>query len=284
MAIPWLGHAIEVSAIAIFAWCWAEGGQRVRGLRAELVVAVVYGVVLELLDMRIFRSYHYGPGTWWWIAEVPLYIPLLWAAIAHSSMALSDRSGLPEPVRPFLDGLLAVLIDLAIDAIAIRVGLWHWGIPLDDGWFGVPAGNLYAWMWVAFWYGWTTRLLRRRLAKGEPAWHRIFVPVIAYTGLLSTLILAGATGMALRLRTHDARLWLFAAHVAAFTLIVANAPRRPGAVRIPRSLFASRWIMHGSFAVLLIASGLWRQAPVLLAVSAASLALEAWAHQWCKNN
>ncbi len=169
---PWLGHLIEVASLGLFGWCWTEARRLRTGLHAELLVAVVYGCLLEIMDMWIFGSYHYGSLTWWWVGHVPLYIPLLWATSIHSSMAMSDRVGLPWWARPFLDGLLAVLIDLAVDAIAIRLGLWSWRIRLDEGWFGVPAGNLCAWMWVAAWYGAVTRLVRERMVRriGQPVW------------------------------------------------------------------------------------------------------------------
>jgi len=169
---PWAGHLIEVASLFLFGWCWVEGRRQGKGLHVELLVAVGYGCLLEIMDMWVFRSYHYGQLTWMWIGHVPLYIPLLWATIIHSSMAMSDRAGLPDWAKPFTDGLFAVLIDLAIDAIAIRLGLWQWGIPVSEGWYGVPAGNLCAWMWVAACYGWTTRLVRNRIESRNESRNR----------------------------------------------------------------------------------------------------------------
>ena len=284
--IPWVGHLIEVASVILFGWCWIEARTERRGAHVELLVAVGYGWLLETLDMWIFGTYHYGPMTWWWAAHVPLYIPLLWAAIMHSSMALSDRAQLPRWARPFLDGLLAVLIDLAVDAIAIRLGLWHWKIPLNEGWFGVPAGNLCAWMWVAAWYGGITRLVRERIeSRGEPQWHRALVPLFAYTGLFCSLFLLGATGQLLGLTGQNERLWLFAAHGLGFLAVVmfascAPATASPQTLLLP-SLTINRWLMHGSFFLLLWASGIWRQIPVLVAVSLLSMTVEWWAERWC---
>ncbi len=282
LILPWLGHAIEIASLGLFGWCWWDLRRGGQAEHLELLVAVAYGVVLELMDMWVFGTYHYGPGTWWWVGHVPLYIPLLWATIIHSSMALTDRAGLPPWARPFLDGLLAVLIDLAIDAIAIRLGLWSWGIPLDQGWFGVPAGNLCAWMWVAVWYSAATRTVRERIAQGEPRWHRALVPVVAYTGLFMCLMLVGLTGRLAGLESHNERLWMFAAHAAGFLGLVAAARRgarsgQPTAL----SLAVNRWLMHGSFFVLLLTTGLWRTVPALTAVSAGAMGLEWWVQRWC---
>jgi hypothetical protein len=320
----WLGHVIEVASLALFSWCWMALRRQRRGIHLEILIAVLYGWLLEMLDMRIFGTYHYGPVTWWWLGEVPVYIPLLWATIIHSSMALSDRSGLPRWARPFLDGLLAVLIDLAIDAIAIRVGLWHWSISLHEGWFGVPAGNLCAWMWVAAWYAGVTRLVRQRIEqRGEPApppvpdlgrgdhrwyqlqwvggalsmmprayrwgsaWHRLLIPPVAYTGLFASLLLIGFSARLLHLEHQNERLWLFVAHLVAFLAVVRIASRSSvGGFEspVPASLVGNRWLMHVSFAVVLVWSGIWRETPTLIGVSGASMILEWWAQRWCQTD
>jgi hypothetical protein len=322
LLIPWLGHAIEVATVGLFGWCWVEQHGQARGSHSDLLVAVLYGWLLETLDMWVFGTYHYEPATWWWIGHVPFYIPLLWATILHSSMGLSDRTSLPHWARPFLDGLLAVLIDLAIDAIAIRVGLWRWKIPLNEGWFGVPAGNLCAWMWVAAWYGAFTRFVRQRIERrGAPGWHRLLIPLAAYTGLFSSLWLVGAAGQLLGLETQNERLWLFTAHLVSFLIIVTYASRRRnpplsihpptqgtspvkaggngdrsprearsrwtptrqggGIHQMPGSLVWNRWLMHASFSLVLWWSGVWRQASALILVSGGSMLLEWWAQRWC---
>ncbi len=285
MPVPWIGHAIELSALALFLWAFAEMHKRGSGFAQELLVAAAYGWILEVFDMMIFGSYHYGPLTWAWLGHVPIYIPLLWATIIHSSMELSDRSGIPEWARPALDGLLAVLIDLAIDAIAIRLGLWSWRIPLNEGWFGVPAGNLCAWMWVAVWYSGVTRFVRGRIEKrGEPSWHRWLVPVVAYPGLLASLIAIGFLGDSIGLRTPNQRLWLFAMHGVVFSLLVAYAARqRRAAVSSPLSpsLLWSRWVMHGSFLLLWACVPEIRTVKGLGLLAASAVLLEALVVRWC---
>jgi len=42
-------------------------------------------------------------------------------------MEFSDASSLPDGTPPALHGLLALKIDLALDAVAIRFGFWNWG-------------------------------------------------------------------------------------------------------------------------------------------------------------
>ena len=287
-AWPWLGHALELVSLGLGIWCWVQAPAESRFLRVGLTTAAFYGLLLELLDLRIFGTYHYGHATWWWIGDVPLYIPVLWAIIVHSSMLLSDRSGLPVWARPFLDGLLAVLIDVAVDAIAIRLGLWRWEIPLTDGWFGVPAGNLCAWMWVAAWYSWASRLVQRRIEqRGEPSWHRWCVPPLAYVGLLCSLMAVGWAGQRIGFHTANERLWLFVLHLLGFFAMVIFAVIRTGRMAVqekrpaPPSFMWSRWLIHLSFNLLLWMTGVWSQVPILAGIAGSALCLEGVAQWWC---
>jgi len=77
-------------------------------------------------------------------------------------MEFSDASSLPYWVRPVLDGLLALNIDLALDAVAIRLGFWSWGQGLRFQYFGVPYANFWAWFLVVFSFSLGYRLLAHR--------------------------------------------------------------------------------------------------------------------------
>ncbi len=41
-------------------------------------------------------------------------------------MRLTDALGVRRRYAPFVDSVLAISLDLAFDAIAIRMGLWTW--------------------------------------------------------------------------------------------------------------------------------------------------------------
>ncbi|HWQ19471.1 MAG TPA: hypothetical protein VN455_06795, partial [Methanotrichaceae archaeon] len=71
-----------------------------------------------------------------------------------------------------LDGLLALNIDLSMDAVAIRLGMWDWGNGFDYQYFGVPYNNFWAWFWVVFSFSFSLRLL----SKLPGFWGRWFSP------------------------------------------------------------------------------------------------------------
>ena len=124
----------------------------------RLCAGVLFGVALELATLRQLNAYDYGQFLIM-VLDVPLCIGLAWSCIIYSAMEFSDASNLPLWTRPVLDGLLALNIDLALDAIAIRLGFWDWGQGLEFQYFGVPYANFWAWFWVVSSFSLGYRLL-----------------------------------------------------------------------------------------------------------------------------
>jgi hypothetical protein len=120
----------------------------------------LYGFLLEWLTIKQLGDYHYGRFLVM-VDGAPLAVALGWAVIIYSSMRFSNQIELPESARPILDALMALNIDLALDAIAIRLGMWAWvGVGLDQQWFGVPWANFWAWFIVVWAYSGFIRALR----------------------------------------------------------------------------------------------------------------------------
>ncbi len=242
----------------------------------ELLSAVPFGLLLEQGDITIFGSYAYNQAFFIKLGSVPLAIALAWAMIITSSMFMSDRLGIPPRLAPFADAVFAILLDLSLDAIAIRQGLWHWNIPLNAGFFGVPAGNYYGWLFVAFGFSAWTRWVRARAdARPVSSWLQLLVPVPAYLTLLLALVpfivlqqrfFGGPTGGFPSL--------LFA--LALFAVLTGWSIRRSEG-RLPRPWLMPllpRLLIHGYFLSAGILLGIFQQFPVLLAMSLGMVAIE----------
>jgi hypothetical protein len=157
--------------------------------RVEFVVGGLYALLFEEPNIRIFKTYHYGEGYALVFGHVPVVIVLAWAVILSTSMQLSDGCKLSDVAKAYCDGLLAVLLELSLDAIAIRRGYWQWTLPLNAGWFGVPASNLYAWMFAVFFFSLMCRFVRRLYAKRRAfVALDLLVPPVAYLSLLISLV------------------------------------------------------------------------------------------------
>ena len=148
----------------------------------ELVSAAVFGILLEEGDQLIFETYEYAADWILAIDRAPVVIGLTWALIIAGAMRITDALGVRRRYAPFVDSVLALMLDLAFDAVAIRMGLWTWReVGLADGWFGVPAGNFYSWLFVTLAFSILTRWLRDA-SRERPAleWLQLLVPIPAF--------------------------------------------------------------------------------------------------------
>jgi len=159
----------ELVVLALFILCLRHAWQ--QGLQAvyQLLAGVTFGLLLERGTILQLHAYHYGQFTIM-LGDVPLAIGVAWGVIIYSVNLFAEASTLPIWLRPVLCGLLALNIDLAMDAIAIRLGMWDWGQGLHFEYFGVPWANFWAWFWVvcsftlglrlfSWWPGWVGRWL-----------------------------------------------------------------------------------------------------------------------------
>src|SRR5512138_3063258 len=211
--------AFELIIYIQFALClhhaWGRGPANVL----RLLTGIVYGVLLELATIRQLDAYHYGQFLVM-ILDVPLCIGVAWSCVIYSCMEFSDASSVPYWARPILDGLLALNIDLALDAIAIRLGFWNWGQGLKFQYFGVPYANFWAWFWVVFSFSFGYRLFAYRpdwLAKWLAPWSALFIGLAGvlaanalivfavpfeYDGMVVALTLLFALGLVIAMRPH----------------------------------------------------------------------------------
>jgi hypothetical protein len=144
-----------------FALCLHHAWKHGTANLFRLFAGILFGVFLELATIRQLNAYEYGKFLIM-VLDVPLCIGVAWGCILYSVMEFSNGSSLPYWTRPVLDGLLALNIDLALDAVAIRFGFWDWGQGLEFQYFGVPYANFWAWFWVIFFFSLGYRLFARR--------------------------------------------------------------------------------------------------------------------------
>lgn len=244
---------LELSTLVLFALTTWHAWRRGRIPFVELMSAAIYGILLEWGDIVIFKTYSYSPDFWLAIGPVPIIIGLCWGLIIYGAMAYSDQLGLPGWAASFADALWAIILDLAFDAIAIRLQLWTWTIPLSGGYFGVPADNFFAWLFVALSFSAYMRWVRHRIQPGRlRTVLQLGAPVAAFIGLLLGIGLFKALAALVYPAGMPAGggLPIFGAALVVFAAVVGLAIRRhglrakPGIDLIPT---ITRWAMHGYF-------------------------------------
>jgi hypothetical protein len=276
--------SLEIGAAAFFLGALVAAGRRGRLPALELISAAAFGILLEEGDQLIFQTYHYNEAWVLQIDRAPVVIGLTWALIIAGAMRLTDALGVRRRYAPVVDALLAISLDLGFDAIAIRMGLWTWvGISPTDGWFGVPWGNFYAWLFVTLGFSLVTRWLRDA-ARGRRAleWLQLLVPLPSFALLLVGLIPFFAVKPLIDDAPGGGGI-PFAVMLAAFAAIAGWAVFGPDratpngertAILDLRLAIATRIAIHGFFLAALLVMGLAARLPVLLLVALLLLAAE----------
>jgi hypothetical protein len=276
---------LEAGAAAFFVLAAWLALRRGRLPFLELLSAAMFGLLLEEGDQLIFETYHYADAWILQLDRAPLVIGLTWALIIAGAMRITDALGVRRRWAPFVDSVLAITLDLAFEAIAIRMGLWTWrGVGATDGWFGVPAGNFYAWLFVTWAFSYVSRWLRD-VAGTKPAmeWLQLLVPIPTFVIFLFTLVPFSVVKPLID-STTGGGLILFLIAFAGFVGAAARGVFGPNrgvpdgsstAILDLRLAFATRVAMHGFFLLALFAMGLAFREPVILLTALVLLAAEA---------
>jgi hypothetical protein len=109
----------------------------------ELLALVAYGYALERTAIAVFASHEYGPV--WRAAPggVPLAVAATWAAVIVAAMSVGARIRQTPLGRAAAAALVGISLDLLMEPVAVRAGLWSWTPP--GPWLLVPIGNFVGW-------------------------------------------------------------------------------------------------------------------------------------------
>ncbi len=262
----------ELTLFLQFALCLHHAWKHGTANLMRLLAGVLFGVMLELATIRQLRAYEYGQFlimVW----DVPLCIGVAWSAILYSVMEYSDASSISYWMRPVLDGLLALNIDLALDAVAIRFGFWDWGQGSEFQYFGVPYANFWAWFWVVFSFSLGYRVFARRQDWVGVWISPVLALIVGLAGVLGTnaLIVFGIPP-ALRTPTIFATLSL--------ALIVTLLLRPRFHLRsVPSLVFWVPFLTHAYVLIAGLIAGILLDLPILLWVGLLMFGLAAYWHR-----
>ena len=247
-----------------FVLCFMHARKHGTAAVIRLFAGVVFGLLLEIGTLRQLNAYHYGHFLIM-IFDLPLCIAVAWGSIVYSVMEFSNATSLPPWERSLLDGLLGLNIDIALDAVAIRLGFWDWGRGLSFQFFGVPYGNFLAWFLVVASFSFGYRLFEH--GKGPS---RLWLSGLAgiLVGLTVIFIANAFMAYVLPLEYHG----LLALMIPAIALLFVTLPRprfhlhsvAPLAFFVP--LLTILYVLVAGFV-----SSIYTRSPELLAVTVAML-------------
>lgn len=282
--VYWIFPFLEICAAAIFISAAVAAMRRGRLPFLELISAAAYGLMLEEGSQLIFETYRYSPHWTLVLDRAPLVIGLTWALIIAGAMRITDALGVRRWTASFVDAALVIMLDLAFDAVAIRMGMWTWvDIGPTDGWFGVQPGNFYTWLFVTLGFSLLTRWLRDRAARRRALeWLQLLVPVPAFVILIGSIVPYALISVWTNAPTGGP-LWLSAVAIGLFFAVawrgVFGSRRPPPDRRVVaivdlRLAFLTRLSMQAFFLGALLVMGFATRLPVLLATSVGLLIVE----------
>ena len=263
----------EILVYIQFALCLRHAWNHRPAHVLRLFFGAAFGVLLEIATIRQLNAYEYGQFLIM-VSDVPLCIGVAWGCIIYSAMEFSDASSLPYWTRPVLDGLLALNIDLALDAVAIRLGFWDWGKPLTPfHYFGVPYANFWAWFWVVTSFSLGYRLLSRRT---DWIGQYLSAPLALIVGLVGVLVTNYVISFHIPFDYH----WLTAAILLACALLfVFSLKPRFYITSAPTLVFWIPFLTHIYLLICGFPSGIFAQTPFLLIMGLLMLGIELVLHR-----
>jgi hypothetical protein len=148
--------SFEILELILFLFCLRHAWRTGSAAIGQLLAGIIFGILLELTSMAVTQYYHYGQFTVMVLA-VPLAIGVAWGNQLYAVRLISNATNLPGWARPILDALLIIFVDLIVDPIAIRLGMWSWRIGLQEQFFGVPYVNFWGFFWLVYSFSITLR-------------------------------------------------------------------------------------------------------------------------------
>jgi len=242
---------------------------------------------------------------------VPLAIPVMESIVIYAAIVTSDRLNLPWAARPVFVGLLAISIDLVMDPVVSAslachatsravnpvvvghgLGFWVWlfkpeqaalGLPPEHNLlFGVPLNNFSGWFLSVLIYSLLLHMGWRKIPPGSKGiLGDLIVPVVAIP--LTLLAFAGVIAVYQWLITNvvGSEWTLVALILGASILVILRFARRARRDNpIDRVILAVPLLLHVYFLGMLFASNLYREEPVVIAVSAALFPLSLLLFSW----
>ncbi|NWG06811.1 MAG: carotenoid biosynthesis protein [Chloroflexi bacterium] len=259
---------IYIQFVLCIRHAWKNGATNIL----RLFAGILFGVALELATIRQLNAYEYGRFLVM-VLDVPLCIGMAWGCILYSVMEFSNASSLPYFARPVLDGLLALNLDLALDAVAIRLGFWNWGQGLVFQYFGVPYANFWAWFWVIFSFSLGYRLFARRKDWVGVWTSPVLALVMGMAGVLGTNAL-----ITFRIPFTYHGLTVAILLVIAVGSIIAWRPRFH-LTPVPSLVFWVPFLTHTYILIAGLISGAILDPPFLLSVGLIMLAVSFYLHR-----
>lgn len=132
---------VNLMVSAVLLW-WNHADRSIRFMWASALI-FFFGFFVELAGVHtglIFGEYRYGATLGPKLMGVPVIIGLNWLLIIYCIASLFETIRIPFWLKVISGSVLAVLIDMLIEPVAMKYDFWTWTdyiVPIQNyiGWF-----------------------------------------------------------------------------------------------------------------------------------------------------
>lgn len=148
-----------------------------------LIITFITTILIEIIGVKtsiIFGDYKYGDVLGLKVLDVPIIIGLNWTVIIYCAFHVASKISRNKFIIPILVGLLAVIFDLVLEPIAIKLNYWQWNN------LSVPIKNYIAWFFIAMLFSIAFQFLKS-FSKSKLSVNYYFIQLIFFIILNLTL-------------------------------------------------------------------------------------------------
>jgi uncharacterized membrane protein len=197
-----LGTGIGFGLLVLLFFAWRFGPARAT---AFAIVAGLFPAIMDFLSSFAVSNYLYPDQTRGWVFT---YIFFGWIGVcgtcllvAEGILARPDEDVLTAPVlrwqAPLVAAIIAVLLDLFIDPVAVAIGYWVWRVP-GTVYYGIPLLNFVGWFVLMLLAPLAWIEVCRRRSRGAAKLlgaATLSVPLACIAAVLLSLALNGLVGL-----------------------------------------------------------------------------------------
>lgn len=112
-----------------------------------LLSIFVAGMLVEIIGVNTgfpFGDYEYGETLGIKMFGVPLLIGVNWVMLIYCTGVIGRKIPVPKIAKAFIGAVLMVIMDVALEPVAIEYDFWNWAGS------EVPISNYVAWFVISF--------------------------------------------------------------------------------------------------------------------------------------
>ncbi|MBN2519663.1 MAG: carotenoid biosynthesis protein [Bacteroidales bacterium] len=121
-----------------------------------IFITFILTYFIEVIGVKtgfVFGKYQYNEVFKIKSLEVPLIIAFNWVVLILATTTFFTKIN-NKYLAPFFSGILIVLLDIAIEPVAIKLGYWHWEN------HNIPLQNYIAWFIIAYFFSYLMQLFK----------------------------------------------------------------------------------------------------------------------------